>query len=60
MSVTQKLVKKGVDREVAEKLASNNLLTPRAIRNASVAELRRVTGLSQSAANALKNKFDRT
>lgn len=59
MSATQKLVKLGVDREVAEKLTSNNILTPAAIRKASISELRSVTGLDNSAANELKNKFNR-
>ena len=58
MSATQKLVKKGIDREVAQKLTSNNLLTPRAIRKATVSKLREITGLSAAGANALKAKFN--
>lgn len=59
MSATQKLVQLGVEREVAEKLVSQNLTTPAAIRKATQAELKDVTGLSTEKAKALKDKFDR-
>ena len=58
MSATQKLVKKGVDREIAQKLTSNNLLTPRAIRKATATKLKAVTGLNTAGVNALKAKFN--
>ena len=60
MSATGKFIKLGVDKDVAEKLVSAKLFTPKSVKETSLSKLREITGLSQSATSELRNKFDRS
>lgn len=57
MNVAQKLIKKGVPKPIANKLANGDLGLPKQIRTASISRIQEVTGLNQSNASALKDAF---
>ena len=57
MSAKQKLVIKGLDAEVAEKLIVAGLHSPKLIRAATETRVKEITGLSKTKVKALKAVF---
>jgi len=57
MNAVKRLMIKGVDQEVAEKLVKNGLLTPRAIRESTLTNLKDITELSATKTRNLRDKF---
>jgi hypothetical protein len=58
MSVTQKLVALGIERDIAEKLTANGIMTPRAIREMSKTRLKVTAKLTEAEAVAVKARFE--
>jgi len=59
MSATQKLMHFDIDLELAQLLVENGFTTPRKIKEATKADLKKVTKFSAKKVDELKKKFDR-
>lgn len=59
LSAYNKLVKKGVPKEVAQKLVDGGLQTPKKVRGATISKIREVTGLSSYKATRLRAALTR-
>ena len=57
MSASVKLIKKGVDKEIARKLVEHGYYTPKVIRELDNDMLKKVTGLSLTKVRSLKKQL---